>query len=189
MYLVGWICVWKLQKMPPSLGLQKHFRSSARQLAGLLSGWHRRLRSSFFLCFRDVGYCDRWCKLCVENLYMFFSYVFTSCRSIMLKKMHLAVQDARSGCTWERNRGHGGFSKTIQMKSCFSFSFTKVYWLSRIHFDFPPFKPATSLRHSTWPRPRVRRCQNCSGSMWHSNSTLHLLWQWTKNCRALAAPT
>lgn len=69
------------------------------------------------------------------------------------------------------------------------FAFIKVYWPSRIHLDLQPFKPALSHRHSTWPRPRVCRCQNCSGSMWYSNSTLHLLWQWRKNCRALAAPT
>ena len=48
-------------------------------------------------------------------LFFFFEYVFMSCRSIMLK-MHRAVQDARSGCT-ERNRGHGGFGRTIWMKS------------------------------------------------------------------------
>lgn len=105
----------------------------------------------------------------------FFEYVFMSCRSIMLKKMHLAVQDARSGCT-ERNRGHSGFSRTIWMCEIMCcFSFIKVYWPSRIHLDLPPFKPAISLRHSTWPRPRVCRCQNCSGSMWYSNSTLEPL--------------
>lgn len=117
--------------------------------------------------------------------FFFFEYVFMSCRSIMLK-MHRAVQDARSGCT-ERNRGHGGVWQDYLDEIIFAS--IKVYWPSRIHLDLQPFKPALSHRHSTWPRPRVCRCQNCNGSMWYSNSTLHLLWQWRKNCRALAAPT